>query len=150
MRAIFAAGCFWGVQRTFDQIPGVLSTTVGFCGGHTVNPSYEKVCNGDTGLAEAIELFYDPEKVSYHHLLDVFWNLHTPDQAGKRTNYGEWQYRSAIFYYDDNQKQQAVESKEYREGIVGYRIATEILPAPPFYPASDYHQKYYLTHGDVC
>ncbi len=81
MRAIFAAGCFWNVQKTFDQIAGVLSTTVGFCGGHTVNPSYQQVCKGDTGHAEAIEIFYDPKKVSYHHLLDIFWSIHNPATA---------------------------------------------------------------------
>lgn len=150
MRATFAAGCFWGVQQAFDQVPGVLSTTVGFCGGHTINPTYTEVCNGDTGHAEAIEISFDPDKVSYHHLLDIFWDLHTPVEATSNSD-KEWQYRSAIFYYDDSQKQQALESKDYREQILGYRIATEITQAPPFYPAEDYHQKYYLTHGrNIC
>ncbi len=148
MRAIFAAGCFWNVQKTFDQIAGVLSTTVGFCGGHTVNPSYQQVCKGDTGHAEAIEIFYDPKKVSYHHLLDIFWSIHNPATADTQANDREWQYRSIIFYFDDEQKQQAQESKQHRETILGYRLSTEIIPAQPFYAADDYHQKYYLTHGD--
>lgn len=151
MRATFAAGCFWGVQKVFDQLPGVLSTTVGFCGGHTKNPTYKEVCNGDTGHAEAIEIFFDPEKISYHHLLDIFWSIHNPAAESQGSTDSESQYRSVIFYYDENQKEQAIESKQHRETILGYRISTPILPADSFYPADDYHQKYYLTHGgDVC
>ncbi len=151
MRAIFAAGCFWGVQKVFDQVPGILSTTVGFCGGHTKNPTYKLVCAGDTGYAEAIEIFFDPEKVSYHHLLDIFWDINAPSTKGQPSNYAESQYRSAIFYFDDEQKEQALEAKQYHESKLGITLATQIKPATEFYPADDYHQKYYLTHGgDVC
>lgn len=139
MRATFAAGCFWGVQKTFDDVLGVMSTTVGYCGGHTENPTYEEVCQGDTGHAESIDIIYDPNLVSYQQLLDIFWHMHHPHGKPDTTS----QYRSAIFYHDDEQKELAQGSK--------HDFSVQIAPAGQFYAAEDYHQKYYLTHKvDAC
>jgi peptide-methionine (S)-S-oxide reductase len=148
-QAIFAAGCFWGVQAVFDSINGVVETVVGYTGGKEgfSNPSYELVCSGKTGHAEAIQVTFDPRKISYKALLEIFWMNHDPTSLNKQgSDIGE-QYRSAIFYLDDNQKMQAVRSmKEYQKKMEK-KIVTEISTAGEFYPAEKYHQKYYQKHA---
>jgi len=146
--AIFAAGCFWGVQKKFDLTSGVLETSVGYTGGHLDNPSYEDVCFQDTGHAEAIEIKYDPKIVSYKELLDIFWKLHNPTTLNRQgPDIGE-QYRSAIFYVNENQKTLAEESKKVmNEKIFSNKIVTEITEAKKFYLAEDYHQKYLKKLG---
>ncbi|HSX19534.1 MAG TPA: peptide-methionine (S)-S-oxide reductase MsrA [Gammaproteobacteria bacterium] len=145
MRATFAAGCFWGVQKTFDQVPGVISTTVGYCGGHTESPTYEQVCHGDTGHAESIDIIFDPQKVSYQQLLEIFWHMYHPATGEDK----KFQYRSAIFYHDAEQQQLAVESQaEFaKQNPYAGHVNVQIANASPFYAAEDYHQKYYLKHG---
>jgi peptide-methionine (S)-S-oxide reductase len=142
--ALFAAGCFWGVEETFRQIPGVLDTEVGYTGGNVPSPTYEKVCGGDTGHAEAAHVSFDPSKVSYEQLLEVFWNEHDPTQVGGQgADIGE-QYRSAIYYYDDEQRRTAEQSLEriQKEKYLGRKIVTEIAPAEMFTRAEEYHQRY--------
>jgi methionine-S-sulfoxide reductase len=146
--AIFAAGCFWGVQKKFDLTSGVLETNVGYTGGYSDNPSYEDVCFQDTGHAEAIEIKYDPKIISYKELLDIFWKMHNPTTLNRQgPDIGE-QYRSAIFYVNENQKILAEESKKImNEKIFSNKIVTEITEAKKFYSAEDYHQKYLKKLG---
>lgn len=149
--AIFAAGCFWGVQATFDAVPGVVSTEVGYTGGETHNPTYEEVCTGRTGHAEAIDVSYNPEKVSYKDLLYVFFNSHNPTTKNRQgLDIGE-QYRSAVFYIDDTQKKEAEEViKEMNDsGRYQAPIVTQVVKAGRFYPAEAYHQKYLFRRGKV-
>lgn len=143
-KAAFAAGCFWHVQEVFDKVKGVVNTSVGYAGGKVKNPSYEIVCSGSTGHAETVCVEYDPTKVSYEKLLDVFWGLHDPTQVGGQGVDKGDQYRSAIFYYTDAQKAAAISSKEKLEKSRKFRspVVTQILPAPEFYKAEEYHQKY--------
>jgi peptide-methionine (S)-S-oxide reductase len=143
-QATFAAGCFWGVEATFRKVPGVLDTKVGYTGGHTRHPSYEQVCQGNTGHAEAVQVTFDPRLVSYEDLLTVFWRCHdptTPNRQGPDTGH---QYRSAIFYHSPAQRQAALESKRQITARQRYPapIVTEITALGPFYPAEDYHQRY--------
>jgi len=146
--AIFAAGCFWGVQKKFDLTSGVLETNVGYTGGHLDNPSYEDVCFQDTGHAEAIEIKYDPKIISYNELLDIFWKMHNPTTLNRQGPDIGKQYRSAIFYVDENQKKFAEESKKImNEKIFSNKIVTEITQASKFYSAEDYHQKYLKKLG---
>ena len=146
--AIFAAGCFWGVEETFQTIPGVISTRVGYTGGYTgvdrEPPTYKHVCSGQTGHAEAIEITFDSNKVSYQSLLDIFWKSHNPTTKNRQGVDIGSQYRSGIFYTSQDQFQGAVESKNLLEQSKVYRdpIVTEIMPAAEFFPAEDYHQKY--------
>jgi methionine-S-sulfoxide reductase len=143
--ATFAGGCFWCTQSDFDKVDGVVSTRVGYTGGHTVNPSYEQVSAGGTGHRESIEVRFDPSRVSYTQLLDYFWkNIDPTDAAGQFCDKGE-QYRSAIFYHDATQQRLAEASKQALEKSHRFAapIATDILPASTFYPAEDYHQDYY-------
>jgi peptide-methionine (S)-S-oxide reductase len=143
--ATFAGGCFWCMQPPFDQLEGVISTTVGYSGGHTKNPTYEEVESGDTGHAEAIQITYDPKKITYAKLLEVFWhNIDPLTPNGQFCDHGT-QYRSAIFYHNDEQKRLAEESKKALEasGRLHKPIVTEIVPASEFYPAEDDHQEYY-------
>lgn len=146
--ATFGAGCFWYVQETFDQVPGVRETTVGLSGGDTENPSYELVCGGKTGHAEVTQIKYDPEQVTYQELLDVFWKNHDPTTLNRQgIDIGE-QYRSVIFYHSPEQKALAEESKARLDesGKLSDRVVTEILPAKEFYRAEEYHQKYAEKH----
>jgi peptide-methionine (S)-S-oxide reductase len=151
--AEFALGCFWGEERTFWQVPGVVSTSVGYEGGHTPNPTYEEVCSGRTGHAEAVRVVFDPAKVSYPQLLKVFWESHDPTQSMRQGNDIGTQYRSAIFYHGDEQKEAAEQSAaEFQKRLhqAGYGdIATDIVPASEFYFAEDYHQQYLhkVPHG---
>ncbi|HOP47649.1 MAG TPA: bifunctional methionine sulfoxide reductase B/A protein [Desulfobacteraceae bacterium] len=145
-KAVFAAGCFWGVEETFRQTKGVISTQAGYTGGHTKDPDYEAVCTDRTGHAEAVLVEYDPSVISYEELLTIFWTMHnptTPDRQGP--DIGS-QYRSAIFYFDKSQRRSAIASLEKIQASGKYkdRIVTEIVPVTAFYPAEDYHQKYYM------
>jgi len=148
-KAIFAAGCFWGVEAAFRQIPGVLSTRVGYTGGHTANPTYKDVCTDGTGHAEAVEVEYDPARVSYDQLLDVFWENHDPTQLNRQGPDWGTQYRSAIFFTSPEQEQAAKASKQKREKSGAYRkpLVTQIVPEAPFYEAEDYHQQYLEKRG---
>src|SRR6267154_5524108 len=143
-KATFAAGCFWGVEATFRQIPGVTGTRVGYTGGEMKNPTYKDVCTDGTGHAEAVEVDYDPAKVSYDQLLNVFWENHDPTQLNRQgPDYGT-QYRSAIFYHSPEQEQAARASKQALEESHQFSrpIVTQIVPAVTFYEAEDYHQQY--------
>jgi peptide-methionine (S)-S-oxide reductase len=144
--AEFALGCFWGAEKEFWQIPGVISTAVGYEGGFTPNPTYEEVCSGRTGHAEAVRVVFDPAKVSYSDLLKVFWESHDPTQGMRQGNDHGTQYRSAIFYHSPEQQAQAVQARDAyakRLAEAGYGdITTEIVRAPEFYFAEDYHQQY--------
>jgi len=144
-RAIFAGGCFWCMEHPFDILPGVISTTSGYIGGHKLNPSYQEVSAGSTGHTEAVEIVFDPQRVSYQKLLEVFWrNIDPTDAGGQFVDRGS-QYRSGIFYFDEMQRQQAEQSKAElaKTGPFKRPIVTEIVPATIFYPAETYHQDYY-------
>ena len=144
-KATFAGGCFWCMELPFDKLPGVISTTAGYTGGTETNPTYNEVSAGKTGHAEAIQVVYDPSRVSYSELLDVFWRNIDPTQPdGQFVDIGR-QYRSAIFYHNEEQKRLAEASREKLEqsGKFGRKIVTEIVPATAFYPAEEYHQDYY-------
>jgi len=145
-KATFAGGCFWCMQPFFDNTKGVVKTTVGYTGGHEANPSYEDVSSGQTGHAESIEIIFDPKVVSYEKLLDLFWHNIDPTQVNGQFVDEGTQYRSAIFYHSDEQKRIAEASKKALglSGRFDKPIVTEIVPASPFYPAEEYHQKYYL------
>jgi len=147
-KATFAGGCFWCMEPAFDGIPGVLAMQVGYTGGHTPNPAYDQVCSGMTGHAEAIELTFDPSKISYRKLLDIFWHNIDPTVRDQQFCDEGTQYRTVIFFHGAQQKREAFESlaeldktKPFKEPIV-----TEIVPASTFYPAEDYHQQYCRTH----
>lgn len=149
MKATFGAGCFWGVEAAYRQIPGVISTAVGYLGGTLENPSYYDVCTGRTGHAEVVEVTYDPSRLTYDDLLTVFWDNHDPTTLNRQGPDIGTQYRSAIFYHDDEQKEAAIRSKEERDRSGRYRrpIVTEITPATAFYMAEDYHQQYLEKRG---
>ena len=150
-KAAFAAGCFWHVEDSFRQIPGVLSVTSGYAGGHLDNPTYKDVCSGKTGHAESVEIVYDPNKVSYDKLLDAFWDMHDPTTKNRQGPDVGSQYRSVIFYYSDAQRQSAEKSKELQQSHYSKPIVTEIMQASKFWPAEEYHQRYLEKHGrSVC
>jgi len=140
--ATFSAGCFWGVEATFRKTPGVVDTRVGYCGGHVPEPSYEQVCTGMTGHAESIEVRFDPTMVSYEVLLDVFWNSHDPTQLNRQGPDTGSQYRSVIFYHNEEQKEDALASRDACQQHFGAPVVTEIVAASPFYSAEEYHQRY--------
>ena len=152
--AIFAAGCFWGSEYAFKQVKGVLSTTVGYTAGATTNPTYAQVCTNKTGHAEAVEVVFDPTVVSFDRLLDYFWRMHDPTTMDRQGPDVGRQYRSAIFYRNEAQKEAALKSMEKasRSGMFHSKIVTEISPAKAFYRAEEYHQDYYNKHPDrkVC
>lgn len=151
-RATFAAGCFWGVEEAFRQVPGVVDTAVGFMGGTTETPSYREVCTGRTGHAEVVDIVFDPAKVSYDALLDVFWGCHDPTTKDRQGPDVGSQYRSAIFFHTPAQEAAARASTE-RLGTAGrYRrpIVTEIVPAGPFWRAEEYHQRYLEKRGEAA
>lgn len=152
-KATFGAGCFWGVEETFLRIPGVVDTKAGYIGGNLENPTYEDVCSGSTGHAEAVEVTYDPSQVSYKDLLKVFWENHDSTTKNRQGPDIGAQYRSAIFYHDSEQKKFAEESKAELQasGRFSKPVVTEITEATTFYPAEDYHQKYLRKRGlDSC
>jgi peptide-methionine (S)-S-oxide reductase len=144
--AMFGAGCFWGVEKTFWNVPGVVSTAVGYAGGFTPNPTYEEVCSGKTGHAEVVRVVYDPMRVTYDELLKHFWEEHDPTQGMRQGGDVGTQYRSAIYTYGDEQKRAAQASLDaYQKALTeaGYgEITTEVVDAPDFYFAEDYHQQY--------
>jgi peptide-methionine (S)-S-oxide reductase len=148
-QAIFAAGCFWGVEAAFRKIPGVLSTAVGYTGGHLEHPNYRQVCTGRTGHAEAVLVTFDPKQVSFEELLDAFWSCHDPTTVDRQGPDIGSQYRSAIFVADDRQNVIAAASmKEVDDSKVFRRkIVTQIAPAGTFYPGEDYHQQYFEKQG---
>ncbi|MBN2488320.1 MAG: peptide-methionine (S)-S-oxide reductase MsrA [Methanosarcinaceae archaeon] len=148
-KATFAAGCFWGVEAAFRQVKGVTSTRVGYTGGNLENPTYPDVSTGKTGHAESIEVLYDPSRISYEELLDVFWNIHDPTTRDRQGPDKGSQYRSVIFYHDEEQKTVALDSKKELEGSGKFKkkIVTEIVPASEFYPAEEYHQRYFEKMG---
>ena len=148
-KATFAAGCFWGVEAAFQQVTGVKSTIVGYTGGTFENPSYEDVCTGRTGHAEAVEIEYDPAVVLYEKLLSVFWKIHDPTTLNRQGPDVGTQYRSAIFYHNSEQKEGAITSKESLEQSGFYKrpLVTEIVPASKFYRAEEYHQRYLEKRG---
>src|SRR5438874_8480626 len=148
-KATFAAGCFWGVETTFRKVDGVVSTAVGYIGGNTEYPSYKQVCTDGTGHAEAVEVTYDPKKVSYPELLDAFWSLHDPTTMNRQGPDVGTQYRSAIFFHDAEQEKLARASlKEVEDsGVFKRKIVTQIVAAPKFYSAEDYHQQYFEKKG---
>jgi peptide-methionine (S)-S-oxide reductase len=148
-KATFGAGCFWGVEVAFRQVPGVVSTAVGYLGGTLPNPTYEDVCSGRTGHAEVVEVTYDTGRVAYDDLLNVFWTNHDPTTLNRQGPDRGTQYRSAIFYHDERQKAAAEASKERRgaSGRLPRPIVTEITPTSTFYPAEEYHQRYLEKHG---
>jgi len=148
-KAIFAAGCFWGVEQAFRQVKGVVSTTVGYTGGTAKNPSYKDVCTGMTGHAEAVEVEFDPKQVSYDQLLSVFWQSHDPTTLNRQGPDVGTQYRSAIFVENPEQEAAARNSKAALEksGLFKRPIVTEVKPASEFWPAEDYHQQYFERRG---
>ena len=147
MKATFAAGCFWGVEEAFRNLPGVTSTAVGYEGGTLNNPSYEDVCTDRTGHAEVVEVDYDPEKVSYDELLDTFWTNHDPTTKNRQGLDVGTQYRSAIFYHTPEQEAAARASRDRAQARFRRPIVTEITPAAEFYQAEDYHQQYLAKRG---
>jgi peptide-methionine (S)-S-oxide reductase len=154
-RAQFGLGCFWGAERKFWQMPGVYATAVGYAGGTTPNPTYEEVCSGRTGHTEAVLVVYDPAVVSYDTLLKTFWESHDPTQGMRQGNDVGTQYRSAIYWYDDEQRRIAEASRDRYQAAITARglgsITTEIAPAPEFYYAEGYHQQYLAKNpGGYC
>ena len=148
-KATFGAGCFWGIEEAFRQVPGVVGTAVGYSGGSRPRPTYEDVCTGTTGHAEVVEVEYDPEKVGFEQLLDVFWTVHDPTTLNRQGPDVGTQYRSAIYFHDDEQKAQAEASKQHLQESGRFRrpIVTEIAPASDFWRGEDYHQKYLAKRG---
>jgi peptide-methionine (S)-S-oxide reductase len=148
-KATFAAGCFWGVEAAFRQVPGVLDAAVGYSGGGFPNPTYEDVCTGRTGHAESVQVEFDPARVSYDRLLDVFWENHDPTTKNRQGPDVGTQYRSAIFFHSPEQEKAASDSKNRLEASGRYRrpVVTEIAPAGEFWRAEDYHQRYLEKRG---
>lgn len=148
-KAIFGAGCFWGVESAFRAVKGVNEVISGYAGGHIKNPAYRDVCSGETGHAEVVQVKYDPSQVGYDELLDVFWNCHNPTTPNRQGPDVGTQYRSAIFFYTPDQQIAAKASREKLQQSGRWRgpIVTEILPASEFYPAEEYHQRYLEKGG---
>ena len=148
-KATFGAGCFWGVEEAFRKILGVIETKVGYMGGSLDNPTYEDVCTDKTGHAEVVQVLYDENKVSYNELLDLFWNIHDPTQINKQGPDIGTQYRSVIFYHNENQRKIAEKAKQELQSSNKFRrpISTEIKKAETFYPAEQYHQHYLEKQG---
>lgn len=148
-KAIFAAGCFWGVEETFRRLPGVIDTAVGYTGGETENPTYQEVCTDRTGHAEAVLVEYDPDKLAYDRLLEVFWANHDPTTKDRQGPDIGSQYRSGIYFFSPEQEKTARVSKQALEASGKFRrpIVTEITPASTFYRAEDYHQRYLEKRG---
>ncbi|HEY6501451.1 MAG TPA: peptide-methionine (S)-S-oxide reductase MsrA [Streptosporangiaceae bacterium] len=148
-RATFAAGCFWGVEAEFRAIPGVVQTAVGYTGGHTTDPTYRRVCGHRTGHAEAVEVWFDPARVTYPQLLETFWRIHNPTTRNRQGfDFGS-QYRSAIFTHDEAQQAAAIESRDTEQESRKRRIVTQIAPASTFYRAEEYHQRYLEKRGSA-
>mgnify|MGYP000785937179 FL=1 len=151
-QAVFAAGCFWGIQAVFDTVPGVVSTTVGYTGGQTENPDYRQVCTGGTGHAEAVKVVFDDKMVTYDQLLDIFFANHDPTTLNRQGPDVGTQYRSAVFWFTPEQKKEALAKIEElnNSGTYPAPVVTEVAPAAEFYPAEEYHQKYLAKQGKGC
>ena len=149
-KALFGAGCFWGVEETFRKLPGVKKTEVGYCGGTTINPSYESVCKGDTNHAEVVLLEFDENEISFKILLDHFWKCHDPTTLNRQGPDIGTQYRSVIFYFNENQKIMAQDSKEIFSKKNNLNVVTEITNVKDYYKAEEYHQKYIQKTGLHC
>ena len=151
-RATFGGGCFWCLEAVFERVEGVKSVTSGYAGGKTTNPSYKQVCSDETGHAEAIQIAFDPTRVSYEQLLEIFWAAHDPTTLNRQGADAGSQYRSIILVHDDAQKVAAEKSKAAAQKEFGGRVVTEIAPLTKFYPAENYHQGYYRnnTHAPYC
>jgi peptide-methionine (S)-S-oxide reductase len=146
-KATFGAGCFWGVEAAFRQLDGVTRTRVGYSGGSLENPTYEDVCSHTTGHAEVVEVTYDPERVSYDQLLQVFWRKHDPTQLNRQGwDIGD-QYRSVLFFHDEEQQEAALASKAHEQASYKAPVVTQVEPAETFYEAEDYHQQYLEKRG---
>ncbi|WP_276498755.1 peptide-methionine (S)-S-oxide reductase MsrA [Pontibacter litorisediminis] len=151
-KATFGAGCFWGVEVAFRNTPGVVDTEVGYMGGHVANPTYQDVCSDRTGHAEVVQVTFDPLQVSYDQLLQVFWQAHDPTQFHRQGPDVGSQYRSAVFFHNNEQRLMAETTKENWQQspeFSGRQIMTEIVPADTFYPAEEYHQQYLLKRGEA-
>jgi peptide-methionine (S)-S-oxide reductase len=150
--ATFGAGCFWGVEDAFRQVEGVVATEVGYSGGTTEDPTYEDVCTARTGHAEVVRVEYDPGKVSYEQLLDVFWDIHDPTTLNRQGPDVGDQYRSVIFYHDDDQRDAADTAIAQLRAAGRFRrpIVTQVVPAPKFFRAEEYHQQYNEKYGRSC
>ena len=146
-KATFAAGCFWGVEEAFRRVPGVTDTAVGYTGGDRDNPTYEDVCSGTTGHAEAVEIQFDPDRVSYDELLEVLWSAHDPTTLNRQGPDRGTQYRSAIYFHTPEQQAAAAASKERAASRFSKPIVTEIMRASTFWRAEEYHQRYFERHG---
>ena len=146
--ATFGGGCFWCMEAVYERLPGVISVTSGFAGGHTANPTYKQVCTGDTGHAEVTQIEFDPAKISYAKLLEVFWQAHDPTTLNRQGADEGPQYRSIIFYHDEKQKLAAEKSREAAQKNFRDPIVTEIVPFKKFYKAEDYHQGYYDANSN--
>ncbi len=148
-KATFGAGCFWGVEETFRRLPGVTATAVGYEGGNLPNPTYQDVCNDETGHAEVVEVDYDPEVIAYGQLLEAFWAAHDPTTMNRQGPDHGTQYRSAVFYHDEDQRQVAEGSKQrlQESGRFKRPVVTQIAPAAAFWRAEDYHQQYLAKRG---
>ncbi len=151
LKATFGAGCFWGVELAFSKINGVVETSVGYAGGDFENPTYEDVCSGETGHAEVVQVLYDPGRVSYKQLLEVFWEVHDPTTLNHQGPDIGTQYRSSIFYHDPGQKKEAELSRQQQDSSGRYKnhIVTEIVEAKSFYKAEEYHQQYLEKRGQA-
>jgi peptide-methionine (S)-S-oxide reductase len=148
-KATFGAGCFWGVEETFRRLAGVKSTQVGYAGGSLDHPTYEDVCTDRTGHAEVVEVTFDPQVVSFHDLLEVFWNNHNPTTKNRQgPDFGS-QYRSAVFFHSPQQEEEAKASRDAAQGRFSRPIVTEIVPATPFWRAEEYHQQYLEKRGQA-
>jgi peptide-methionine (S)-S-oxide reductase len=146
-RATFAAGCFWGVEAAFRELHGVVDAAVGYTGGHTAHPTYAQVCDGHSGHAEAVEVWFDPAIVSYQQLLDTFWHIHNPTTRNRQGWDVGSQYRSAIFVHDAEQERLAIATRDAEQRSLVKPIVTEIVPAGPFHRAEEYHQRYFERSG---
>ena len=151
-KALFGAGCFWGVEDFFRQVPGVIDAVSGYAGGTTQNPTYKQVCHDETYHAEVVEVTFDPAKVSYRTLVELFFRMHNPTQKNRQGPDFGTQYRSVIFTHGAEQARIAAERRAAAEASGRYKspIVTEIAPAPPFWPAEEYHQRYFQKHGGHC
>ena len=149
-KATLAGGCFWCLEAAFQQLKGVVDVVSGYTGGHVPNPSYEQVCTGTTGHAEAVQITYDPRVISYDELLEVFWTIHDPTTLNRQGADVGTQYRSAIFYHNEEQRQIALRSiREVAQPLWKKKIVTEVVPLDTFYPAEDYHQEYYFLNKEA-
>jgi peptide-methionine (S)-S-oxide reductase len=150
--ATFGMGCFWCAQALFEKFGGITKTVVGYAGGHTANPTYEDVCTDQTGHAETIQITFDPSKITYAQLLDIFWSVHDPTTLNQQGADEGTQYRSIILYQSQEQKQLAEASKKAEEAKLGKPVTTEIVPLTAFYPAEEYHQDYFKKnpHAPYC